>query len=423
MDFIYCTGELVGKKYKPQMRFAYRLAIPAEWAAEGAPEAALLIEHDGLNEENAAALLSLAREGKAPFTVCVGVEPGILEMPDGSVRGMRMNSYDLFDSEYGDFIVYELVPHVVCAHSLRISPSAGMHAVSGGSSGGISAFVAAWFHPEFFRRVYMSSPSFLAMGRGNELPYLIRKYETKPLIVYQEMSENEPDDYFGCSYPIDLEAKKALEFSGYDFECKFFPGEGHCSRYHDLGEALIRFERLWRLWRSNEGAVRALSPRVARIISAGEPWERCEKFVKAERKKAYAPGYRSACVSSDGNMVYAAPERGDTVYALTEGGACLVHALLHTLPRRSPDVMDMTVSADDRLFVLTESGIQCVRSFGLIDAILDLPDAAAPQAISFGQSDPEYLYVKTEAGIWRRRTLVTGALAENTPRAAQSYYD
>ena len=43
---------------------------------------------------------------------------GNLLMPDGSQRNMRMNSYDLFDREYGDFIVYELIPYV--SESMRL---------------------------------------------------------------------------------------------------------------------------------------------------------------------------------------------------------------------------------------------------------------------------------------------------------------
>lgn len=46
----------------------------------------------------------------------------------------------------------------------------------------------------------------------------------------------------------------------------------------------------------------------------------------------------------------------------------ILHATLHTIPmQKVKGAIDMAVDHTDRLFVLTEMGIQCVRSFGLID--------------------------------------------------------
>ena len=45
------------------------------------------------------------------------------KMPDGTLRKMRMNSYDLFDREYADFIVLELIPYVIEKYELKISSS------------------------------------------------------------------------------------------------------------------------------------------------------------------------------------------------------------------------------------------------------------------------------------------------------------
>jgi hypothetical protein len=102
----YIEDSLVGKIYKPDMEFRFRLAIPCVEVSEYA----LLVEHDGQNEANVNSMLKLADEGKAPYCVSLGVWPGSLLLPDGSRRDMRMNSYDLFDREYADFLVYELIP-------------------------------------------------------------------------------------------------------------------------------------------------------------------------------------------------------------------------------------------------------------------------------------------------------------------------
>ena len=138
---------LTGIKYKPGLTFNFTITIPCVEQTEYA----LLVEHDGKNEANVNALLRLADEGKAPYSICLGVSPGRLHMKDGSARDMRMNSYDLFDREYGDFIVWELIPYVTEKYGLKISASPDKHIVSGGSSGGVSAFVIAWFHSDYFR--------------------------------------------------------------------------------------------------------------------------------------------------------------------------------------------------------------------------------------------------------------------------------
>ena len=122
---------ILGQQYKPNMKFEVSIAIPQK----NTDEFALLIEHDGQNDANVNSMLELADEGKAPYCVSIGVFPGKLTMPDGSIRGMRMNSYDLFDREYADFIVYELIPRLAEKHGLKLSPSPDMHFVSGGSSG------------------------------------------------------------------------------------------------------------------------------------------------------------------------------------------------------------------------------------------------------------------------------------------------
>ncbi len=394
-------GSLTGSRYKPQIRFTYRIAVPA--GDHG--ELALHIDHDGLNEPAADALLQLAEEGKAPYAACVGVTAGTLEYPDGTSRGMRMNSYDLFDREYGDFLVYELVPHILREYGLPISPSPDLHMISGGSSGGISAFAAAWFHPDFFHRVYMASPSFLAMGRGNEIPYLIRKYETKPIRVFEEYSENEPDDYFGSSFPIDVEARNALIFANYDFAWEYFPGEGHCSRRLDRTQACRRLEWLWHDWQTEPVRAPGNSPRLDRIIPFGTTWTPCDAFPeKAAFDWPLAADFEFAVPSVDGKMRYAANRDTDSVFAFPVLGEitpdkALLHAALHTIPRqRVPGALGLALDCDDRLYVLTEIGVQCVRSFGLIDAILDLPDDAAPLDIAVADD----LYVRTEKGLYRR---------------------
>lgn len=424
MTKVLCIKDnLVGARYKPGIRFGISIAIPEKHVGEYA----LMLEHDGQNDANVYSMLALADEGKAPYCVSVGVKAGNLTMLDSSTRYMRMNSYDLFDSEYADFIVYELIPYVITTYDLKISSSPDMHFVSGGSSGGISAFVIAWFHPEYFRRVYMSSPSFLAMGRGNEIPYLIRKYETKPLRIYHEWSENEPNDYFGWSGGIDAEANAGLIFAEYDYHAEYFKGEGHCSRYRNQDEAYRRNEWIWRDWQTKAIMAPANSPRVDRVIPFGSKWTDCAVFPSKAlpQKPDCLEAYDSVTLSNDKLAWYAADKDDDIVHmhAADDRGASekrLLHATLHTIPRTYPKgAIDMSVDGNDRLFVLTAIGIQCVRSFGLIDVILDLPDDSVPLCIAVTDA----LYVKTEKGVYRRELCQDCTDFQKPGRKYEGYYD
>ena len=425
MEITYIEGIYVGQRFKPGIRFPFQIAVPVLEAEEYA----VLVEHDGLNDANVRSMYRLAEEGKAPPCVCIGIHAGSLPMSDGTERRMRMNNYDLFDGEYGDLVIRELIPYISKTYSIRFSDSPDMHFVSGGSSGGISAFVMAWLHPGYFHRVYMSSPSFLAMGRGNEIPYLVRKYEGKPLRIYQEYSENEPNDYFGWSRGIDAEAEKALQFAGYDFQCAYFPNEGHCSRYRDESEAYKRNEWIWRGWSREAISAASGSARLQKVIPEGSKWQRCDRF-PSERLVDVVPSglkdsYDVAVLSNDGLAWYVGNRDEDHIYMIVGEEAeanqkRLVHAMLHTVSGYMPrGAIDLTVDRCDRLYVLTAIGIQCVRSFGLIDVILELPDDSEPLEIAVTDA----LYVRTVNGIYRRILCEDCVTQGEHKRKQVSYYD
>lgn len=412
-EYIIHEVTVTGKKYKPGTRFPCTVLVPDVETAYG-----LCIGHDGRNEAEDRALMRLADEGKAPYCVCIGVTPGTVSA-NGSERNMRLDDYDLLDREYADFLVYELIPAVTEMFGLRISASPDLHMISGASSGGMSAFDAAWFHPEYFHRVYMSSPSFLAMGRGNEMPVLIRKYETKPLKIYEEYSENEPNEYFGSSFCAAMEAEKALAFAGYDACCAYFPGEGHCSRFHDESEAYKRLAWLWKDYAAVP--VRALrnSPRVSLVVPDGSVWEPAESFPETA-------GVTLKVLSSDKTMLYSGEEASDVLRKAPVGRPeeRYCHGMLHTLPNVWPKgAIDLAIDENDRLYALTAIGIQCVRSFGLIDAILDLPDRSRPLQIAFGNGERDMLFLRTEEGVYKRRMCSRGAGNEATQPKHTSYYD
>lgn len=416
---IYKSGCIISKKYKPGMEFCFQLSIPTKKVEKYA----LLIEHDGLNEANVQSMLRLAEESNAPYCICVGVLPAKQVLANGEKYDRRINSYDLFNNEYADFIVLELLPYIEKEYDIKFDENPDLHYISGGSSGGISAFVIAWFHSEYFHRVYMSSPSFLSMGRGNELPYLIRKYETKPIKIYEEYSENEPNDYFGASFPIDVETRMALEFAGYDFSYEYFPNEGHCSRYGDYETAYKRNKWIWESYREQTIVAPRNSPRIDIFISLDSKWEKTDCYPNKERiETELSKKYDKIIPSADKQLLYVSNIAEDVVYSMVNKKGIQaeehnVHAMLHTIPGINPKgTLDMDIDVNDRLYVLTAIGIQCIRSFGLIDAILNLPEGK-PLEICV----TDYIFVKTDKGIYKRK--LRPEYLKEKKRLFTSYYD
>lgn len=94
------------------------------------------------------------------------------------------------------------------------------------------------------------------------------------------------------------------------------------------------------------------------------------------------------------------------------------------MPQITPKgAIDLAIDEFDRLYVLTAIGVQCVRSFGLIDAILELPDKSRPLAIAFGDIDRDMLYLRTEDGVYRRKMCNRGATDAASEPKHVGYYD
>ena len=222
--------------------------------------------------------------------------------------------------------------------------------------------------------------------------------------------------------------ERGVNFANYDFHYTYYAGEGHCSRYWDETEAYKRNEWLWKNWKTQPIKPLGNSNRVDKVIPFGSTWETCAEFPC--KPDFVAPPdllqeYKTIALSNDEQMWYVTGDREDIIYSYLNNGEYAnqkanLHAVLHTIPRISKKgILDMAVDKSDRLYVLTEIGVQCVRSFGLIDVILDLPYCSAPIRIAVTDA----LYVQTEKGIYKR-PLCAECIIENEERRKQvSYYD
>lgn len=427
-------GEFISKIFDKAV-FRYVVHIPQ--SCEGREDCALLVSHDGSYEVEAGSLEILAATDEAPCCVTVAVFPGRLHatIDGGFTRNLRLNNYDIYGKRYPDFIVDELMPWLIEKYDLSISASPDMHMVCGASSGGISSWNIAWRRNDYFRRVYMGSPSFLEMARGQELVTLMRKCETKPIRVFTEFSETEPDDYFGSSYCVADAAERALRFAGYDMEARFYPGLGHSGNYRNLEVSLERMRFLWKNWRTEPVKVTRFSPRVEKVVSVDCPWEETDAAFP-ERVRAVSDGRFTAkgTYTADGNRIlfggnafapeeledvscleissdkwrlYIGDRRRGCVYAASiepDGslGGLYIHGVLHhDTEFRYPGALDMCIDHEDRLYVATELGIQLIRSFGLIDVILENPDGLQVDRLEIGTDG--YLYAQAGGKTYRRK--------------------
>ena len=415
LDGKFFEGVYEGKNLKKGSLLNYVLYISSLYD-ENVP-AAFCLTFDGLNTEQVSALELLAHEGEMPPFVALGVFPGRVEptLEGGVVRNMRKEEYDVADREFPDFLVDELIPEILAKYSVKISDSPDLHMISGGSSGGIAAWTGAWYRNDFFRRAFISSPSFLAMGMGEDIPFLVKKLEARPIKICLTLGEHEPDDYFGSSYPVGLLFERSLNFAGYDYEYSYFPNEGHCCRIRDY-ESQISFMRyLWKDALTKPVTLVGKSKRIADLIGENESWYESDsvcfrshvsvscKFGRYEAlgeeiylvkdsgekiKVADKFGNISAlAVSPDKWRLYIADKDRRYIYAMSicEGGAlkdlCKLGTLHLDKDCRTLGAYDMTVDSNDRLYIATDMGVQCMTSYGIVDIILPLPEDIPSHAV------------------------------------------
>ncbi len=432
------SGEYIAKQY-PGARFLYEIYVPDK--CNDNKKYGLIFNHDTLNRVEAEVNEQLALDGIAPHCISIGINGGdiIPTVENGTERNIRMNAFDFYSSRFPDFVVEEFLPYLIAKYDLKIDPSPDMHIVSGGSSGGSSSWNIAWHRTDYFKRVYMSSPSFLEIEKQHNLLGLIRKFETKPIRVYTDYSENEPNDYFGSSVCIAKAAEMALEFAGYDMMSAYYPGEGHCFGRGNYERAIKCLKFFWEDWRNTPVKVKRISKRMEDVFSMSDGWLKSEdafpekikaistgrfttkgKYIadggnvvfvnESGERKIVAEGFSkitSILISSDKWRLYIGDEQRGCVYAanICKDGTLsdvYAHAALHlNTDFRIPGVLDMCIDSEDRMYAATEIGVQTIRSCGIVDVILANPGREVIKEIEF--DDNGFLVAKTGGEIYKRK--------------------
>ncbi|MBT5693192.1 MAG: esterase family protein, partial [Opitutae bacterium] len=155
---------------------------------------------------------NLIHKGDIPPTVGIFVNPGSVP---GSERGSqprrnRAFEYDTVSADYANFIIDELLPSVVSEHKLKLTGDPSGRVICGNSSGGIAAFTAAWYRPDYFGGVMSHIGSFTNIRGGYVYPALIRKTEKKDIRVLLQEGRKDLDNLYG-SWPLsNRQVAKAL---------------------------------------------------------------------------------------------------------------------------------------------------------------------------------------------------------------------
>lgn len=401
----------------------------------------VLLEHSF--DTMPAMLKQFMLEELIPFGIVVFIRPGVLNptIPTGTSRNMRAAEFDQYGPDFSNFLVEELIPEVCRISGETLSSQPDMHFICGGSSGGLAAWNAVWFRNDYFRRAFLSSPTFSAMRGGEEAMVIARKTETKPIRLYITSGTEEPDYFFGSSLLAAQNAASALEFAGYDFRFEQFNGEGHCCRRDDvtLWRRMMGF--LWANWETVPVRPLFNQIRIRKLTASGSSWQRYNGtfperqpaafnggiytfsggniyFEKDGIKQIAAGGFEKITalgISSDKWRLYIADAARRFIYAMSifpDGSLdqCCKLAPLHLrYDFTTPGASDITVLADDRVLAATELGIQGIVSFGLTDLILPLPGDLPAERVTVYQNT---LYAASGEQIFVRKLKISAGKSD-----------
>jgi sugar lactone lactonase YvrE len=180
------------------------------------------------------------------------------------------------------FLTEELLPFVEKEYALKLSHDGNDRCMSGGSSGGIAAFTAAWNRPEAFSRVYAASGSWVAFRGGHEFPTMVRKFEAKPIRAFLTTATHDMENCAGDWFLMDQEMDKALKFSGYDYQFRIIDGR-HVAGYIEHWQEAMAY--LWKGWPARVQAGPS-APRAQDVLVPGESWQLLAEGFKSTRGPA-----------------------------------------------------------------------------------------------------------------------------------------
>ncbi|HET6880250.1 MAG TPA: RICIN domain-containing protein [Pirellulales bacterium] len=315
--------------------------IPAQY--DGKQPACTYVKTDGYNPFEQKMLETMIATKEIPVTVGVFVRPGEVPAPMQGTAGRRNRDfeYDGINDNNVRFLVDELLPFVDREYQLNLSNDGNDRCISGGSSGGIAAFTAAWHRPDAFSRVYAASGSWVAFRGGHEFPTMVRKFEAKPIRSFLTTATHDMENVAGDWFLLDQEMDKALKFSGYDYQFRVIDGR-HVQGYAEHWREAMAY--LWRGWPERVKAGPS-APRAQEVLIAGEEWQLVAEGFQSTRGPACNARGEVFFADTTNNKLHRIDLDGNvTVFAEDAGQAHCV-----------------TVGADGSLFTISEKSGKLMR--------------------------------------------------------------
>ncbi len=339
--------------------------IPAQY--DGSKPACVYVKTDGFNPDEKTLLEKMIAAKEMPVTIGVFVRPGDVPAPMKGTAGRRNRDfeYDGVSDNNARFLIDELLPFISKEYQLKLSTDGNDRCISGGSSGGIAAFTAAWNRPDAFSRVYAASGSWVAFRGGHEFPTMVRKFEAKPIRAFVTTATQDMENVAGNWFLVDQEMDKALKFSGYDYQFRTIDGP-HVAGYMENWQEAMSY--LWHGWpeRVRTGPS---GPRTQEVLIPGEDWQLVAEGFKSTRGPASNANGEIVFADTSNNKLHRI-ELDGKVSVFVEDAA---HANCTTV---GPDGSVFTISEkSDKLLRYDPSGKMSVVLEGIIGhSILARPD-------------------------------------------------
>ncbi|MEK6261261.1 MAG: RICIN domain-containing protein [Planctomycetota bacterium] len=315
--------------------------IPAQY--DGTKTACVYVKTDGFNPREKTLLETMIATREMPVTVGVFVRPGELPAPMKGTAGRRNRDleYDGISDNNVRFLIDELLPFVAKEYQLNLSTDGNDRCMSGGSSGGIAAFTAAWHRPDAFSHVYAASGSWVAFRSGHEFPTMVRKFEAKPIRAFLTTATRDMENAAGDWFLLDQEMDKALKFSGYDYQFRIINGP-HVAGYMENWQEAMAY--LWKGWPERVKAGPS-APRAQEILIPGEDWQLVAEGFKSTRGPA-------CNVSGE---VFFADTSNNKIHRIGLDG------LVSVFVDDAAQAHCVTVGADGSLFTISEKNDKLMR--------------------------------------------------------------
>lgn len=377
------TDSLHQSKIYPGTMHEYKIYIPQEY--DGEKPACLYLGLDGILYNAPAVMDSLIASGDMPVTIGVFVQPGVIKDVDGNViRYNRSNEFDRTDGTFAHFIETEILPTVEShktadGKAILISKDPNDRAISGASSGGICSFVASWFRPDLFSRVYTTCGTYVAMRGGNELPALVRKTEPQAIRFYiHDGSQDVWNPIFGHWYEYNLLMASALKFAGYELETKW--DDGNHSIKNGSKQFPIALKYLWKGYPERVKPGISQNNMLSQIIIQGENW--------VETSAEMPDVAKNIAIYPDGTHMATTEQNSDWLvnHTINNDGTISNRQQfywIHNPFHQKQEIKGMEFDSLGNLYVATQLGIQICDHNGRVRAILPYPNAENIEAFAF----------------------------------------